>query len=364
MDVHKESYNLCAVDGQTGEILGETRCAADPKMVCKFIKKVKKPFGTSVEIQTGYEAGVLGYSLHDQLEKQGVACEILAPTTMYSSAKNKRVKNDKMDAKMIASNLAHGTYKAVYVPEQDDVEVKEYIRMRNDFKTALKKVKQQIKALVLRQGKVYPGNANWTIAYLEWLKQLELPALLKETLEEYLLQYDNLVDKIERYDARIEGLSHTERYEAPIAALRCIKGIDTTAAMTIQVEISDFLRFPNPKAFTSFVGLTPSEDSSGDKVNRNAITKQGNQTVRSLLMECSQALVKGTIGKKSKRIKQRQQGQDSLTIAYADRGVERLQRKYHQMMHKGKPRNVVITAVARELACFIWGIETGNIDKY
>ncbi|MGL9997449.1 hypothetical protein IGJ41_002732 [Enterococcus sp. DIV1537a] len=297
------------------------------------------------------------YSLHNL----GIACEILAPTTMYRSSKNKVVKNDRLDAKMIALNLANNTYREVYVPDEEDVSVKEYIRMMDDFKKSLKKIKQQIKAFLLRHGLKYEGKSSWTIAHMKWLTNLKLIGLLKETLEEYLLQYDVLTDKIERFSQRIEDLLHQERYEEPVAQLRCLKGIDTAAAMTVHVEISDFTRFPTVKAFTAYLGLTPSEQSSGEKVNRSGITKQGNSTVRSTLVECANALVKGTIGMKSKRVKARQKGQESKVIAYADQAIERLQRKYHRMIYQGKPRNVAITAVARELACFIWGIETQKI---
>lgn len=133
--------------------------------------------------------------------------------------------------------------------------------------------------------------------------------------------------------------------------------------MTVHVEISDFTRFSTAKTFTAYLGLTPSEHSSGEKISRNAITKQGNSIVRTTLVECVNGLVKGTIGIKSKRVKARQKGQESDVIAYADRAVERLQRKYHRMIYQGRPRNVAITAIARELACFIWGIETKQIDK-
>lgn len=362
MDVHKETFNLCALHGLTGEILGETKCAADIYLVMKFVRKLKKRHGEDTAILAGYEAGCLGYSVYNQLKKQGVECDILAPTTMYSSTKNKMVKNDRSDARMIASNLGNGTYKSVYVPQEEDVEVKEYIRMVSDFKTSLKISKQQIKALVLRHGYKYPGKSSWTLAYMKWLKGLNFQGVLKETLDEYLLQYDVLADKIERFSGRLEELSHRDSYKEPVAALRCLKGVDTTSAMTVHVEISAFTRFPTAKAFTAYLGLTPSEQSSGEKISRSTITKQGNSTVRSTLVECANALVKGTIGIKSKRLKARQKDQKSEVIAYADRAVERLQRKYHRMIYQGKPRNVAITAVARELACFIWGIETQKID--
>ncbi|CDN33598.1 IS110 family transposase [Bacillus thuringiensis] len=361
MDVHKESFSLCALHGTTGEILGEARCASNVSLVKKFVEKLKMKYGEDIKIKAGYEAGCLGYSLHNLLEQNGIDCDILAPTTMYSSSKNKMVKNDRFDAKMIALNLANGTYKEVYVPEEEDVAVKEYIRMLGDFKTSLKKIKQQIKSFLLRHGCVYEGKSSWTIAYMKWLKNLDLQGLFKETLDEYLLQYDVLVDKIERFSLRLEELSHSERYEEPVGKLRCLKGIDTTSAMTVHVEIADFTRFPTAKAFMAYVGLTPSESSSGERINRSSITKQGNSTVRSTLVECANALVKGTIGLKSKRVKARQKGQRSEVISYADQAVERLQRKYHRMIYQGKPRNVAVTAIARELGCFIWGLETGKI---
>lgn len=156
-------------------------------------------------------------------------------------------------------------------------------------------------------------------------------------------------------------MSHNETYETPVSMLHCFKEIDTTAAMTIHIEISDFSRFSVAKKFSSYVGLTLGESSSGDKTTYLSITKQGNSTVRRILIECVQALVKGSPGVKSKDIKQRQKGQNAAVIECADRAVERLQRKYHKMMYQGISRNKAITAIARELACFVWGMETGNI---
>lgn len=127
---------------------------------------------------------------------------------MLRSAKNKVVKNDKLDARMIAQNLANGTYKAVHVPDSEDVETKEYIRMVQSAKKSLKRIKQEIKALVLRHSYFYDGKSTWTIAYMKWLKSLNMSDILKEVLEEYLVQYEYLTDKLERLKGRIEGFSH------------------------------------------------------------------------------------------------------------------------------------------------------------
>lgn len=142
MDVHKNSYSLCAVDGETGEILGETKISPDVDLIIKFINNAKKKANEpDADVLAGYEAGCLGYSLYWQLQAKGINCDILAPTTMQRSAKNKVVKNDRRDARNIATNLNNGTYKAVYVPQDQDVEIKEYIRMIDDFKDETKRIK-------------------------------------------------------------------------------------------------------------------------------------------------------------------------------------------------------------------------------
>ena len=172
MDVHKKTYSLCALLKETGEIIGETKIPADVSLIIKFIENAKKSVDSDdVQIKTGYEAGCLGYSLYWQLAEKGIECDILAPSTMHRSAKNKVVKNDRRDAKNIATNLANGTYKSVYVPTDEDVEIKEYIRMMHDFKIELKKVKQHINAFLLRFGHHYPGKSKWIPAHIKWLKE-------------------------------------------------------------------------------------------------------------------------------------------------------------------------------------------------
>lgn len=183
--------------------------------------------------------------------------------------------------------------------------------------------------------------------------------MYREILDEYLSQLETLTEKIERFKYRLEELSQKETYKEKIGQLRCIKGIDTTVAMTMHAETSDFDRFPTANAFASYCVLTPGEDSSGESYHRLGITKQGNSTIRTTLVEAAQVLVRGTIGKK---VKSKQKDQDVKVIDYADKAVIRLQKKYHRMIFRGIKRNISNTAVARELACFVWGIETGHIS--
>ena len=177
MDVHSKNYTLCAMEPVIGEedrIFANIQVTADYKNILMFIEQLKMKLGMydEYDIQCGYEAGCLGYSLYNQLTSAGIKCVILAPTTMLTQ-QGKRVKTDARDALMIAQCLSYGGYHAVYIPTEKDDSVKEYLRMRDDHKDALKKIKQQINALCLRHGHHYEGT-KWTIKHVAWLRKLEL----------------------------------------------------------------------------------------------------------------------------------------------------------------------------------------------
>ena len=266
----------------------------------------------------------MGYSLYHQLKDHAVDCKILAPSTM-AVTNTHHVKTDKRDAANITRCQAFHTYSEVYVPDNDDNDVKEYIRMRDDQKLYLKKVKQQILAFVLRQGKRFEGGKTyWTIAHLKWLKTLELSDLQRETLNEYLLTYEYLTEKISRFDERIEELASVERYEEKVKHISCLLGIKTHTALSMIVEVGDFERFEKAPKIASFLGLVPSEDSSDTRVNRYSITKAGNSHLRRLLVEAAQSYTRGNVGHKSVALKQRQKGNPPEVIAYADKANERL----------------------------------------
>lgn len=362
MDVHKESYTLCCYCYDTDKVEYKQTIPSDYKLILKYMESMRNVYGENVTFVCGYEAGCLGYSLYHQLREHAVDCKILAPTTM-AITNTSRVKTDKRDAANIARCLAFHTYSEVYVPDDEDNSVKEYIRMRDDQKLMLKKIKQQILAFVLRQGKKFEGGKTyWTIAHIKWLKALELQRLAKETLQEYLVTYEYLIDKIERLDNRIEELASGEKYNETVKNMMCFLGVKTHTALSMVVEIGDFKRFEKASKFAGFLGLVPGEDSSGDKVNRFGITKAGNSHLRRLLVEAAQSYTRGNVGHKSIALKQRQQGCTAEVIAYADKANERLRRRFYKMtLNKGVNRNVATTAIARELACFMWGMATGNI---
>jgi transposase len=234
--------------------------------------------------------------------------------------------------------------------------------MRDDHKLALKKVKQQILAFCLRHNYRYEGNSHWTAAHIKWLRSLQPEALYKEILDEYLLTYTTLSDKLERLDKRIEELASQDEYKKDVKKLSCFIGVKTHTALSVLVEVGDFKRFATAQQFASYLGLVPGEDSSGDGQTRLGITKAGNRHIRLLLTEAAQCYSRGQVGFKSKELKSRQSGNPTEVIAYADKANERLRRRYYKMvLGKCKKHNVAKTAIARELACFMWGMMTENI---
>lgn len=366
IDVHSKTFNLCAIEANiAGEdkILGSTQITADYHEVVKFIEGLKKKLNAvnpadTFDIECGYEAGCLGFSLRNQLAAMHIKCHILAPSTILQP-NGKRVKTDARDAEWIAKQLAWGSCTFVHIPTEKDAGIKEYLRMRDDHKSDLKKNKQRINALCLRNGYVYSGT-KWTARHWEWLKKLELPEFVRETLDEYMATYQLQQSSIERFDARIEELAADGEYAESVKKLGCFLGIKTHTALSVIVETSDFSRFAKGSTYAAYLGLAPGESSSGEHICRTGITKAGNCHLRRLLVESAAGICKGKIGAKSKALKARQSGNTSEVIAYADRANIRLRSKYYHMIRNGKKRNVAVTAIARELACFIWGMMTGN----
>ena len=360
MDVHTTNFTLCCYTMDSEREFATVQTKPDYHEVLKYIDRIQKQRGENCQFVCGYEAGCLGYSLHNQLRAHGVDCVILAPSTMPQE-KGKRIKTDPRDAAKIAKCLAFHLYSPVYVPDAEDDAVKEYIRMRDDVNTDLKRTKQQIIAFCTRHGFNYEGKSYWTQAHLKWLETLVFEnAIYKEAFQEYLIFYYTLAEKVAVFDARIEELSHDERYEEKVQKLCCFKGIATHTALSLLVEVGDYNRFRSAQHFASYLGLVPGENSSGDKQRRTGITKAGNSHLRRLLVESANAYSRGAVGKKGPKLQARQNGNSPEVIAYADKANERLQRKFYKIAFRSK-HNIAKTAVARELACFVWGMMTGNI---
>ena len=363
MDVHSTNYTLCVVEPKLEgdpDLLYEVQVDPDCWYILQVIEKLKKKYkDDQLSITCGYEAGSLGYSLYHELDNNGVKCIILAPSTMEVPGGN-RIKTDKRDAYLIAKCLANGGYHEVHVPSSKDEAVRDFLRMRDDHRDQMTVLKQQIGALCLRNGYKYT-KTKWTGNHLKWLKELELSSIEREALDEYMLTYNYMAEKLTRLDARINEIASEEEYADKVKKLCCYIGIKTYSALGLIVETGDFHRFAKGNIYSSYLGLTPGERSSAESKNRLGITKAGNKHARTILVEAAQSICRGGIGRKSKALVARQEGNDPAVIAYADKANERLRRKYHKMIYRGKQRNVAVAAVARELACFVWGMMTDNI---
>ena len=365
MDVHSSNFTLCSFEPGYGmsedKIFGQVQFKDDlikntEKYICN-LKSQRK----DIDIVCGYEAGCLGYVPYRELTRSGINCKILAPSTMAVQKGGKKQKNDFRDALDIARCLASGSYKAVNVPDIEDEDVRDYIRMRDDHQTALKQIKQQLNAFCLRHGFQY-DKSKWTLAHIQWIKRLKCTKIPKEIINEYLATYELHKNKIDAFDVRIKDFASGERYAEKVNKLLCIKGIKTNTAMSFISEVGDFKRFRTAEQFAGYIGLVPGEQSSGDKVRRTGITKSGITHLRKVAVECCNSYRRGNVGQKSVELKKRQKNATSEVINYADKASTRCQRKYYRMVNKGKNSNIAVTAVAREYCCFLWGMMTSNYE--
>lgn len=362
MDVHSTSFTLCCYSFETDKVSRLQTIKPDYKLVLRYLERIRMDSANEIDFICGYEAGCLGYTLYHQLSQHGIKCIILAPSTMAICRGGKAIKTDSRDAENIAKCLAFNTYSPVFIPSHEDESVKEYIRMRDDHKLALKKIKQQILSFCLRHGYKYDKGSHWTLKHLDWLSSLQFDGLLQECFDEYLITYKQIADKIKRLDLRIEEISQSPAYADKVNKLKCFIGVKTHTALAIIAETGDFKRFTKAEKYAAFLGLVPGEQSSGDTCCRTGITKTGNSHLRTLLVEAAQCYGRGRIGYKSSVMEHNQQCCTSAEIAYIDRANERLRRRYYRLVLQNNIKaNVAKIAIARELSCFVWGMMTDNI---
>ena len=364
-DVHKDTNSVCMFDWNDGSFFAEAVIEPGVENMIRYTEKARKEYGLGKDCRflIGYEAGPTGYGLCKGLLKKGYDCVIMAPTTIKKSSSDKRRKTDRRDAKMLAMALATDAYRRVYVLDDEDEGTREFTRARNSLKRELKQAKQMLLSFLLRIGRSYPDSGSyWTQKHRKWLETLKFKDhKLNYAYQSYLQQIKDLEAKLALMDEEIERIADEERYKDKVDKLVCLSGVDTQTALTLVVEIGDFGRFATAEQFASYIGLVPGEDSSGQKKRIGSITKEGNSRVRLVLTEAAKAIKRSNPFNKSKRILERQKGQSPEIIAYADRGSKRIRQKMARMDNHGKNKNVSTTAGARELACFVWGMMTGNI---
>jgi transposase len=353
IDSHKETLQIAALRDNDRNVEFERQIKNEPARIKKFFSKYKDE-----NIICCYEAGPTGFTLYRQLEEMGITCYVAAPSLLPRKPGD-RIKTDKRDAIMLAKVLRNQEIVSVWVPTRSDESVRDYLRMCNDIRSDLKRQKQRLIQFLLRIGEKYEtGKGTWTGAHRKWLKALQFEQEMhKLVFDEYYMVIVEMEEKIHRLQDKIEEISAEERYAERVSKLRCFKGIDTLTALTFVAEIGDFRRFRKAHEFMSYLGLVPSEHSSGDKRRIGSITKAGNSRLRKLLIESGWHYRSYA---PSKRLRMRRKGQDSGIVAYADKAGRRLSKKYNKLQSRGKMSQKIVTAIARELAGFIWGMMVGN----
>jgi transposase len=353
MDVHKKSINVAVVVKNKREPEAEWQVENTEKSIKQLIKKLSGMTSGSVKI--AYEAGPCGYVLQRRLCKEGFDCIVVAPS-LIPVKPGERVKTDKRDARKLAEMLKADLLTEVHAPSTDDEAVRDLTRAREDTKEDQMSARHRILKMLLRHGFTYHDGKHWTQKHRRWLKQIKMEnKIAQDVFDGYLLVVEQIEERLKSLNEQIENVAKSEKYREQAGWLRCLRGVDTVTAMMILAELHDFRRFTHPRELMSFLGLTPSEYSSSDRVRRGSITKAGNSHVRRVLMEAAwHYRHKPSV---SGEIKKRREGQPAEVIAIADRAQARLHRRYFRLKEGyNKPSNVVIVAIARELAGFIWAV--------
>jgi len=356
LDVHKDSIVISVFLNNEREPLFEKKVAGDGKKASEVLLRLQG----KGRVIACYESGCTGFTLQRYLISKGIQC-LIAATSRIPRRPGDRIKTDKRDARNLAKLLRAGEITAIQIPSIDDEAARDYIRSRDDIKGELKRSRQRLLSFILRHGYRYSTTNYWTLKHRKWLKELSLNhPLLQETFKLYYYHIEELEEKLILIDDKIKTLAQSDRYIKWVNALRCFKGIDYLTALSLICETSDYRRFSTAESFMSYLGLVPGEHSSGNKRIQGGITKTGNTHLRRLLIEASwHYRHKGPAGK---RVTARRKGQPQEYIAYADKALRRLQNKFSKIVYREKPKQVAATAVARELAGFVWGMMTGNIE--
>ena len=349
MDAHKASISVAML------LPGEdkpTHWKIDNRStaIVRLAKRLRKDSGG--DVITCYEAGPTGYALMRQLESLGVSCKVIAPALIPKQAGD-RVKTDRRDAMKLASLFRAGLLVEVHPPTPAQEAVRDLCRARDDARDDRMRARHRLGKFLLRHGLSHGGKA-WTLVHNRWLSTLRFEhEASQSTFDDYFRAVDAADERILSLDAKIAEVSTSDAYREAVGVLRCFRGIDTTSAMVLLSELGDVTRFESPRRLMAYLGLTPTEYSSGPKQKRGGITKAGNAFVRRILVEASwHYRHRPHVGA---RLKKRREGQPIWAITLADKAQSRLHRRQRHLVNdNGKKPTVANVAVARELSGFIW----------
>ena len=339
-----------AVRGGEVRFLGEIEnsAAATAKLVRKLAAKYRR-------LTFCYEAGPTGYGLYRQIKSLGHECVVAAPS-LIPRKPGDRVKTNRRDAMSLARQLRAGELTAVWVPDRGHEAMRDLTRARETAVMDLRSKRQQVSALLLRQGRSYPANKKtWTKAHMNWLASQKFDYVEQRFIfEEMMLAIRQAQERLTRLEEAIRDAVADWSLAKVVTALMAMRGMDLISAATFLAEIGDLSRFQTPHQLMAYLGLVPSEESTGDTIKRGPITKAGNRRARRMLLECAWSYQHPARVGRTKQPKVDAAPPAVREIAW--KAQCRLNRRYRALTRRGKLKTVAITAVARELAGFIWAI--------
>jgi len=351
LDVHKATIAVSVAEANGGEVRYVGEIANTPEAVVKLVRQLKKGEATP---SFCYEAGCCGYVLYRQLKGLGLECLVVAPALIPTKAGD-RVKTDRRDSLNLARLYRAGELTAVWVPDGAQEDLRDLTRAREDMKHFEKQAKQRLQGFLLRHGKDYGGETNWTKMHFRWLETVKFEHPVQQIVfQEYVDTVKALTKRVDGLDDQIGTAAAASVFWPVIEGLMALRGISLLAATIVVAEIGDLRRFASAPQLMAYLGVVPSEYSSGPTKVRGAITKTGNGHVRRVLVEA--AWTYRFPARKTAHLQRRAEHAPEHIQEIAWDAQKRLCGRYRLLEAKGKLKQKVCTAIARELAGFIWAI--------
>ncbi|MEQ3440185.1 IS110 family transposase [Pseudoalteromonas sp. BZP1] len=354
LDTHKEFNEVAYIEDHRGAQPVHFGRAPSSKIAVKKLVRHFESKYPDATLHFVYEAGPCGYWIYRLITSLGHCCYVVAPS-LIPKKPGERVKTDKRDAMKLAKLLKTEDLTPIYVPEPEDEAVRDLSRAREVAMKDLKDAKYQLKALLLHNNINYAGTANWSLKHLRWLTELVLSHPAQQlVLQEFIQTISERMARLERLDNELTHHVHQWRYYPVVKAIQAMRGVRLLVAAGVIAELGDLSRFDHPRKLMSYLGLVPSEHSSGGKRHIGAITKCGNGRARRLLIEGAHTY--RYAANISTDMQKRQEGLPKQIIDIAWKAQLRLCKRYKKLISKGKHYNLVVTAIAREMIAYIWAI--------
>jgi transposase len=352
LDTHKTKIAVAVAEpGRSGEVRFLGEIANQPDAVRRLIERLGAQHG---QLSICYEAGPCGYGLHRQIIARGHDCTVVAPSLVPVRAGN-RVKTNRRDALTLARLHRAGELTAVWVPDPTHEAMRDLVRARTAAMETVRRARQQLQGFLLRHDRVFTGRKAWSPAHRRWLAELRFAHPAQQiVLQEQLDAIAEAERRRDRLGQQIRELVPAWPMAPVVAALQAMRGVAFLSAVVLAAEIGDFRRFANPRQLMAWLGLVPSEHSSGAKVERGGITKAGNGRARRVLVEGAWSY--RFPARVTSPIQARLDEVSDGVRAIAWKAQLRLCARFRRLVAAGKAANLVTTAVAREMAAFAWAI--------